>query len=55
MVKTTQDKKKLFTREKASWMYQKILEIRKFEDEVHEIFAKGVLPSFVHLLQVKKR
>jgi acetoin:2,6-dichlorophenolindophenol oxidoreductase subunit alpha len=37
------------SKEKASWMYQKMVEIRKFEDKVHEIFARGVLPGFVHL------
>lgn len=26
-----------------------MLEIRKFEDKVHELFAQGVLPGFVHL------
>ena len=37
------------TQEKARWMYQKMLEIREFEDKVHEIFAQGKLPGFVHL------
>ncbi|MEC3609544.1 thiamine pyrophosphate-dependent dehydrogenase E1 component subunit alpha [Bacillus glycinifermentans] len=37
------------TKEKAEWMYQKMLEIRKFEDKVHELFAQGILPGFVHL------
>lgn len=37
------------TKEKARWMYQKMNEIRQFEDKVHEIFSKGVLPGFVHL------
>lgn len=37
------------TPEKASWMYQKMLEIRYFEDKVHELFAQGNLPGFVHL------
>lgn len=36
------------TKEKA-WMYQKMVEIRNFEDRVHELFAKGILPGFVHL------
>lgn len=39
----------LFSREKAAWMYQKMVEIRKFEDRVHELFMKGKLPGFVHL------
>lgn len=42
-------KEKVFTREKAYWMYKKMLEIRKFEDKVHELFAQGILPGFVHL------
>ncbi|MCU7739458.1 thiamine pyrophosphate-dependent dehydrogenase E1 component subunit alpha [Priestia megaterium] len=49
MMKTAQNKTEKLTKEKASWMYQKMVEIRKFEDEVHQIFAKGVLPGFVHL------
>jgi acetoin:2,6-dichlorophenolindophenol oxidoreductase subunit alpha len=40
---------KSLTREKAKWMYEKMCEIRQFEDKVHEIFSKGVLPGFVHL------
>ncbi|MCS0789934.1 thiamine pyrophosphate-dependent dehydrogenase E1 component subunit alpha [Cytobacillus firmus] len=37
------------SKEKAQWMYQKMVEIRQFEDRVHELFAKGILPGFVHL------
>ncbi|WP_018663155.1 thiamine pyrophosphate-dependent dehydrogenase E1 component subunit alpha [Heyndrickxia acidiproducens] len=37
------------SKEKAQWMIQKMFEIRKFEDKVHEIFARGILPGFVHL------
>ncbi|MFD1707261.1 thiamine pyrophosphate-dependent dehydrogenase E1 component subunit alpha [Siminovitchia sediminis] len=37
------------TDQKAKWMYQKMCEIRQFEDKVHEIFQTGVLPGFVHL------
>lgn len=48
-MKATEEKGKILTQEKASWMYQKMLEIRKFEDKVHDIFAQGVLPGFVHL------
>jgi acetoin:2,6-dichlorophenolindophenol oxidoreductase subunit alpha len=40
---------KSLTREKAKWMYEKMCEIRQFEDKVHEIFSKGILPGFVHL------
>lgn len=37
------------TKEKAVWMYQKMQEIRQFEDRVHTLFTKGILPGFVHL------
>lgn len=37
------------TAEKAKWMYQKMCEIRKFEDRVHDLFGQGKLPGFVHL------
>ncbi|HET7580070.1 MAG TPA: thiamine pyrophosphate-dependent dehydrogenase E1 component subunit alpha [Bacillales bacterium] len=30
-------------------MYQKMCEIRHFEDKVHTVFSQGVLPGFVHL------
>jgi len=33
----------------ALGIYQKMNEIRQFEDRVHEIFAKGEIPGFVHL------
>ncbi|WML28124.1 thiamine pyrophosphate-dependent dehydrogenase E1 component subunit alpha [Neobacillus sp. OS1-33] len=49
MMKTVESKEVLLTIEKARWMYQKMLEIRKFEDRVHELFATGILPGFVHL------
>ncbi|WP_252315356.1 thiamine pyrophosphate-dependent dehydrogenase E1 component subunit alpha [Sinobaca sp. H24] len=41
--------KQSLTSEKAKWMYQKMAEIRRFEDQVHETFSTGVLPGFVHL------
>ncbi|WP_409174070.1 thiamine pyrophosphate-dependent dehydrogenase E1 component subunit alpha [Brevibacillus fortis] len=37
------------SREKAAWMYQKMLEIRKFEEKVHDLFGQGKIPGFVHL------
>ncbi|MBM7715148.1 pyruvate dehydrogenase E1 component alpha subunit [Bacillus thermophilus] len=37
------------TKQKARWMYEKMCEIRQFEDRVHDIFQTGVLPGFVHL------
>lgn len=33
----------------ALWIYEKMNEIRAFEDEVHRIFSKGSIPGFVHL------
>ncbi|AMA72066.1 thiamine pyrophosphate-dependent dehydrogenase E1 component subunit alpha [Aneurinibacillus thermoaerophilus] len=48
-MKMAQKKNQLLSREKATWMYRKMVEIRKFEDKVHELFAKGKLPGFVHL------
>lgn len=48
-MKTLESSKVALSQEKARWMYEKMLEIRKFEDKVHEQFAKGVLPGFVHL------
>lgn len=35
--------------EKLIWIYERMLLIRKFEDKVHELFAAGKLPGFVHL------
>ncbi|WP_408006889.1 thiamine pyrophosphate-dependent dehydrogenase E1 component subunit alpha [Pseudalkalibacillus sp. A8] len=46
VVKSEQSK---LTHEKAKKMFQKMCEIRHFEDKVHEIFSTGVLPGFVHL------
>ncbi|GEN33981.1 thiamine pyrophosphate-dependent dehydrogenase E1 component subunit alpha [Aneurinibacillus danicus] len=37
------------SKEQAQWMYQKVMEIRKFEDRVHGLFGEGKLPGFVHL------
>ncbi|WCK56634.1 thiamine pyrophosphate-dependent dehydrogenase E1 component subunit alpha [Aneurinibacillus sp. Ricciae_BoGa-3] len=48
-METTQSKEIRLSQEKAHWMYKKMLEIRKFEDKVHELFAQGILPGFVHL------
>lgn len=39
----------VLSRDQAKWMYQKMLEIRKFEDAVHVLFGQGKLPGFVHL------
>jgi len=48
-METIQNKEVKLSQEKAYWMYKKMLEIRQFEDKVHEQFAKGILPGFVHL------
>jgi pyruvate dehydrogenase E1 component alpha subunit len=36
-------------KEKVLWIYQKMNEIRFFEDDVHRTFGKGLIPGFVHL------
>ncbi|MFB6465518.1 thiamine pyrophosphate-dependent dehydrogenase E1 component subunit alpha [Cytobacillus sp. Hz8] len=48
-MRTIESKEIVLTKDKAQWMYQKMLEIRFFEDRVHELFAQGILPGFVHL------
>ncbi|MGG2484168.1 thiamine pyrophosphate-dependent dehydrogenase E1 component subunit alpha [Brevibacillus borstelensis] len=48
-MKITATEDKVLSQEKARWMYQKMLEIRKFEDAVHLLFGQGKLPGFVHL------
>ncbi|PLR81297.1 pyruvate dehydrogenase (acetyl-transferring) E1 component subunit alpha [Bacillus canaveralius] len=48
-METTKSKELILSQEKAHWMYKKMLEIREFEDKVHELFATGILPGFVHL------
>ncbi|MED3561279.1 thiamine pyrophosphate-dependent dehydrogenase E1 component subunit alpha [Bacillus xiapuensis] len=48
-MRTLESQNVVLTKEKAKWMYQKMLEIRNFEDRVHELFATGILPGFVHL------
>lgn len=35
--------------QKLLWIYERMLLIRRFEDKVHELFAAGKLPGFVHL------
>lgn len=37
------------TKEKSIWICTKMEEIRQFEDRVHEIFGRGLIPGFVHL------
>lgn len=48
-MKATEAEEKVLSQDKARWMYQKMLEIRKFEDAVHVLFGQGKLPGFVHL------
>ncbi len=49
MANYTQEKEAVLTVEKAAWMFQKMQEIRTFEDNIHELFERGLLPGFVHL------
>ncbi|CDQ18214.1 thiamine pyrophosphate-dependent dehydrogenase E1 component subunit alpha [Halobacillus karajensis] len=48
-MRASQVQQESLTSEKAKWMYQKMVEIRQFEDQVHETFSTGVIPGFVHL------
>lgn len=41
--------KRTLTKEMAIWIYEKMQQIRQFEDKLHELFGKGVIPGFVHL------
>lgn len=45
----TQVKQPMLSKDKAVWMYRKMVEIRRFEDKVHELFSAGKLPGFIHL------
>lgn len=36
-------------KETAKWIYEKMQDIRNFEDNLHNLFAKGEIPGFVHL------
>ncbi|AST96949.1 acetoin dehydrogenase E1 component alpha subunit [Niallia circulans] len=36
-------------KKEALWIYQKMNEIRLFEEEVHRTFGEGIIPGFVHL------
>lgn len=45
----TETSYKEMTVDKAKWVYQKMQEIRQFENAVHDIFEKGEIPGFVHL------
>lgn len=35
--------------DQAQWIYKKMLDIRNFENKVHELFIGGEIPGFVHL------
>ncbi|ARK30160.1 Acetoin:2,6-dichlorophenolindophenol oxidoreductase subunit alpha [Halalkalibacter krulwichiae] len=54
-MKSTKEQAVTLSKEKAIWMYQKMVEIRKFEDKLHEIFATGAIPGFVHLYAGRKQ
>ena len=36
-------------RDKLLWMYQRMRQIREFENQLHADFAAGLIPGFVHL------
>ena len=37
------------SRDRMLWVYERMVLIREFEDRVHELFAAGKIPGFVHL------
>jgi acetoin:2,6-dichlorophenolindophenol oxidoreductase subunit alpha len=37
------------TKDKALWMYERMVLIRTFEERVSKLFADGEIPGFVHL------
>jgi pyruvate dehydrogenase E1 component alpha subunit len=37
------------SKDRMLWAYERMLMIRNFEDKLHELFAAGKLPGFVHL------
>lgn len=41
-------------RSTAEWIYNKMNDIRNFEDRVHGLFAKGEIPGFLTFMQVRK-
>ncbi len=45
----SETKEAVIPKEQVRWMYEKMNQIRFFEDKVHDIFETGVLPGFVHL------
>ena len=36
-------------KEKLVWMYEKMVEIRKFEERIHYLFLQGQMPGTIHL------
>jgi len=38
-----------YSKENLLWMYERMRLIREFEDRMHDLFAEGRLPGFVHL------
>ncbi|MEK6647450.1 MAG: pyruvate dehydrogenase (acetyl-transferring) E1 component subunit alpha, partial [Candidatus Firestonebacteria bacterium] len=39
----------MVNKEKLLEMYKKMVTIRKFEEKVSELYAKGFIPGFVHI------
>ena len=37
------------TKDKALWLYDRMVTIRAFEERVAKLFADGQIPGFVHL------
>ncbi|GGE27586.1 acetoin:2,6-dichlorophenolindophenol oxidoreductase subunit alpha [Marinithermofilum abyssi] len=48
-MENTEVKQNLISKDHGLWIFRKMVQIRKFEDSVHDIFAKGKIPGFVHL------
>ncbi|MDA8353349.1 MAG: thiamine pyrophosphate-dependent dehydrogenase E1 component subunit alpha [Firmicutes bacterium] len=48
-MENTEVKQNPISKNQGLWMFRRMVRIRKFEDSVHDIFAKGVIPGFVHL------
>ncbi|SMO45205.1 thiamine pyrophosphate-dependent dehydrogenase E1 component subunit alpha [Melghirimyces algeriensis] len=48
-MKSVEEKQNSIQQEQGLWMFRKMVQIRKFEDAVREIFARGDIPGFVHL------
>ena len=38
-------------KDKLLWMYEKMIEIRHFEDRIYYLFLQGIMPGTIHLYQ----